>query len=137
AIQTMRLTVWSLCGVALGSGLLLFALTAADRARERRRHIARQIMVGVPAAVLRAGQSLQLVVPVLATSALAILAGLVLAGGYARQAQFVLPASSTGLAGAAEQTFAVIGLQSWLVLGGMIALAVLLAVGSTVPLTRP
>lgn len=136
AVQTTRLAVWSLCGVALGTGLLLFALTAADRARERRRHIARQIAVGVPAGVLRAGQSLQLVVPVLATSALAILAGLVLAGGYARQAQFVLPASRTGLAGAVEETFAVIGPQSWLVLGGMIVLAVLLAVGSTVPLIR-
>ena len=136
AVQTARLAVWSLCGVALGIGLLLFALTAADRARERRRHVARQIMVGVPARVLRTAQSLQLVIPVLATSALAILAGVVLAGGYARQAQFVLPASRSGLAGAIEQTFSVIGLQSWLVLGGMIALTVLLAVGSTVPLIR-
>lgn len=136
AVQTVRLAVWSLCGVALGSGLLLFALTAADRARERRRQVARQIMIGVPARVLRTGQSLQLTIPVLATGALAIGAGLVLAGGYARQAQFVLPASRTGLAGAIEETFAVISLQSWLVLGGMIVLAVLLAVGSTVPLIR-
>ncbi|WP_147916187.1 FtsX-like permease family protein [Ruania zhangjianzhongii] len=135
AVQTTRIAVWSLSGVALGTGLLLFALTAADRARERRRHVARQIMVGVPVRVLRASQSLQLVIPVLTTSALAILAGLVLAGGYARQAQYV-PPSQGGLMGAIEETFAVISLQSWLVLAGMIALAVLLAVASTVPLIR-
>src|SRR5699024_5195162 len=70
AAQNVRLLIWTLCAVALGTGLLLFALTAADRAWERRRHVARQVMIGVPVRVLRAGQGLQLVIPVLATSAL-------------------------------------------------------------------
>ncbi|MEL7976962.1 FtsX-like permease family protein [Isoptericola sp. F-RaC21] len=83
-VDRVRAAVLTLAGLALGVGLLVLALTATDRAVERRRAVARQVMVGVPGGVLRAGQLVQVLVPVTISAALGAGCGLVLARAYAR-----------------------------------------------------
>jgi hypothetical protein len=119
-IQGVRLVVWALAGTALGVALLVLALGAADRARERRRAVARQIMVGVPARVLRLGQFIQTLVPALIAIALAIGAGLLGARAYAN--------ISDGLA--------TLEREGWTVIVGLGVAGSLLAALTAVPLIR-
>ncbi|MFE7406872.1 FtsX-like permease family protein [Isoptericola sp. NPDC057559] len=86
SVDRVRAAVVALVGLAVGVGLLVLALTATDRAVERRRAVARQVMVGVPGGVLRSGQLVQVLVPVAVSAALGAGCGLVLAGAYARLA---------------------------------------------------
>jgi len=83
-VDNVRNAVLALTGLAVGVGLLVLALTATDRAVERRRAVARQVMVGVPGRVLRSGQLVQVLVPVAVSAALGASCGLVLARAYAR-----------------------------------------------------
>lgn len=86
-VENVRAAVLALAGLAIGVGLLVLALTATDRAVERRRAVARQVMVGVPGLVLRSGQLVQVLVPVAVSAALGAGCGLVLARAYARMAE--------------------------------------------------
>lgn len=119
-VDGVRAAVLALAGLAIGVGLLVLALTATDRAVERRRAVARQVMIGVPGRVLRSGQLVQVLVPVAVSAALGAGCGLVLARAYARMAEV------DGLLGPGRWGLAV----ALVVVGGaLVALA-------TVPLIR-
>lgn len=79
-VQAVRAVLWTLS--AIGTGLVALALTAVDRALERRRSVARQVAIGMPAHTFRASQLLQLLVPLLVSFALAFGCGLLLLRGY-------------------------------------------------------
>jgi hypothetical protein len=74
--QFARLSSGSLIAAVLGVALLAMALTSADRVRERRRSIARQLMAGVPRRVLGASQVIETALPTLVAAALGLGAGL-------------------------------------------------------------
>lgn len=119
-IQAMRTAVWSLCGVAIAVALIVLSLGAIDRAMERRRSVARQIMVGVPPRVLQRSQLLQTLVPVTVAVLLALSAGTVGSRAYTN-----LAANRSALDGSA-----------WLALLIIAGVGGLLAAVSTVPLAR-
>ncbi|QAY64630.1 FtsX-like permease family protein [Xylanimonas allomyrinae] len=119
-VQAFRTAVWSLCGVAITVALIVLALGAADRATERRRSVARQVMVGVPPRVLQRSQLLQTLVPVAVAVLLALGAGIVGVSGYTNMAE----QASTLDSGA------------WLGLVLIAGVGGLLAAASTVPLVR-
>ena len=106
--------------MALGLALLALALAAADRATERRRAVARQLMVGVPPRVLRQGQLLQTLLPTGVAAALAIALGAVLAWAF------------TAIIG----QHSVITAGAWVALVALVALGGLLVSLSTLPLIR-
>lgn len=135
---SIRAVIWTLCGIALGVGLLLLALTAADRATERRRTIARQIMIGIPARILRTGQLLQVITPLLAAMILSIGSGLVLLQAYSEMAQITTVDAGTGSTGlsAILQLHRLVATGSWTALGVIILTGGLLVVSSTLPLIR-
>ena len=115
------LAAWAaVCGLALGVGLLVLALTATDRAVERRRAVARQVMAGVPGRVLRSAQLVQVLVPVLVSAVLGVAFGLVLARAYAH------------LGGSEE----VVGPQGWAVAAAVVVAGGALVALATVPLIR-
>jgi hypothetical protein len=119
-IQGVRLIIWSLAGTALGVGLLVLALGAGDRARERRRSVARQIMVGVPAKVLRVSQFAQTLLPALAAVVLALGAGVLGSRAYATT----------------SQDMAALDGKAWAVIVGVSVAGTLLAALTAVPLIR-
>jgi hypothetical protein len=137
-VRAARVVVWTLCGIALGVALLVLALTAADRAIERRRNVARQIAVGVPARVLRAGQLLQVLVPLTVAVALAVGAGLVLLRGYAHVAGTtqVGAGSGSGVVRGLAEIHQLVAPGSWVALGAVVLVGALLVALSTVPLIR-
>jgi len=101
------------------------ALTAADRALERRRSVARQVMVGVPAQVLQTSQAAQVLIPLAATVVLAV--------GSA----FMLLRSLYIVQGARpEVATTLLRNNSWGMLAVIIGIGALLAVLSTVPRIR-
>ncbi|QAY70496.1 FtsX-like permease family protein [Xylanimonas protaetiae] len=120
AIMNIRAAVWTLCGIAVAVALVVLALGAADRANERRRSVARQVMAGVPGRVLRRSQLLQVLLPVVVAVGLALAAGAVGVRGYANLAE-----SGTLLDG-----------RGWAALVATAATGGLLAALSTVPLAR-
>ncbi|MDR2252288.1 MAG: hypothetical protein LBD97_00250 [Bifidobacteriaceae bacterium] len=81
-LQTLRLVIWSLCASAVGVALLLMTLGGIDRARERRRAVSRQVMVGVNGGVLRVSQLCQSLIPAVAAVLLGMGVGLLGAAGY-------------------------------------------------------
>lgn len=74
----MRAAVLTLAAIIIGIGLLSVAISAFDRARERRRPIARLVAVGAPVRILRTGQLLQTMVPLVISVALGGACGLLL-----------------------------------------------------------
>lgn len=73
---TLRALVWSVGVLVISLGLLSFGIAALDRAVERRREVAALQVVGVPAAVLRRAQWIEVAVPLVIGSLLAVAAGL-------------------------------------------------------------
>lgn len=122
-VDRVRAAILSLAGIALGIGLLIVALTATDRAVERRRSVARQVMVGFPGRVLRGGQFLQVLVPASVAVLLGAGAGAVLARGYIN-VNDTLSLRASALAGQWEAFVAVVGV-------GVLVVAL-----ATVPLVR-
>lgn len=137
-VAGIRTVIWTLCGIALGVGLLLLTLTAADRATEKRRTIARQIMIGVPARILRTSQLLQVITPLLAALATSIGSGLVLLHAYAQMAQITTNGGRTAATGirAIIQLHLLVATGSWTALGIVILAGGLLVASSTLPLIR-
>lgn len=119
-VQAFRTAVWSLCGVAITVALIVLSLGAADRAIERRRSVARQVMVGVPPRVLQRSQLVQTLIPVAIAVLLALGAGVVGVRAYTN----VTEQGSTLDSGA------------WLALILIAGVGGLLAAVSTVPLVR-
>jgi len=83
-VMQVRAIVWSLSAVIVGIALITVGLGTIDRALERRRAVARQIAVGVPARVLRRGQLLQTLLPLGISILLATGCGALLMRGYLR-----------------------------------------------------
>jgi len=83
-VMQVRAIVWSLSSIIIGIALITVALGTIDRALERRRAVARQIAVGVPARVLRRGQLLQTLLPLGVAILLATGCGALLMRGYLR-----------------------------------------------------
>ncbi|WP_166849745.1 FtsX-like permease family protein [Isoptericola sp. BMS4] len=121
-VAEVRAAVFSLAGVSLAVGLLVLALTAADRAVERRRTVARQLVVGVPGRVLRAGQLVQVLVPTVAAAVLGVGSGCLLVVAYTRLAEMAGPESVT--------------VERWAMLAGVLGVGGLLVALATLPLTR-
>jgi hypothetical protein len=120
-LTQVRAAVLTLAGVAIGVALLILALSAVDRARERRRPVARQLMVGVPGTVLRAGQFIQVLLPAFVAVGLGMGAGAVGVRGYANLA---------------DQT-SLVAPQSWLSLAATALLGSLVAALVVLPNARP
>ncbi|MDR2453950.1 MAG: hypothetical protein LBD51_05300 [Bifidobacteriaceae bacterium] len=116
--QFARLSSATLMAAVLGVALLAMALNSADRVRERRRAVARQLMVGLPRRLLLAGGAIETALPALVASALGLGAGL--------------------LAMAATRGFADGGLRAgagfWACVGGIVAAGVALATLASLPL---
>ncbi len=125
-IQGWRTAALTLCGVVVGVGLLVLALTAADRARERCRPVARLVAIGVPPRVLRVGQVVQTLVPTVVTAALALGSGVVALAAYLTEATAATEARATTL----------IDARSWVVLLAAVSAGMLLVGLATVPLIR-
>jgi len=83
-VMQVRAIVWSLSAIIIGIALITVGLGTIDRALERRRAVARQIAVGVPARVLRRGQLLQTLLPLGISILLATGCGALLMRGYLR-----------------------------------------------------
>ena len=75
AVARVRLVVYSLSAMAIGTALLGLALTTIDHARERRHVVARQRAVGMPGRTLYAGQLLQVLIPLIVALTLATALG--------------------------------------------------------------
>ncbi|MDR2566986.1 MAG: hypothetical protein LBC97_13225 [Bifidobacteriaceae bacterium] len=120
AVQLTRTVIWSLSGTAIGIALLAFALGAADRARERRRAVGRQVMLGVPGRVLRWGQLLQVLLPILVSVAAALATGLLALAAFNNL----------------KHMAATPGARYWWLLLGLSGGAALLVSLSTLPLIR-
>ncbi len=119
-ITAVRTAIWSLCAVVVAVALVVLALGAADRAAERRRAVARQITVGMPAGVLRRSQLLQVLLPVLVACGLSIGAGMVGVNAY------------TNLADATS----LLGGQAWAGLALVSGVGGLIVALTTLPLIR-
>jgi hypothetical protein len=117
-----RAATYTLAGIAVTVALLTFGLSAADRAMERRRAVARQVMVGVPARMLRRSQLLQVVGPALVASGLALGAGAI---GLRAVANLWDGSDETFMPG-----------THWGVLIGLIAIGVALVALASLPLIR-
>lgn len=74
-VARIRLVIYALTAIALGTAILGLVLTSIDHARERRHVVARQQAIGMPARVLYAGQLLQSLLPLVAALALATALG--------------------------------------------------------------
>lgn len=119
-ISAIRAAVWALCGVAIAVALVVLALGAADHANERRRAVARQITLGMPAGILRRSQLLQTLLPVLVACTLALMAGLIGVHAYTNMADggtLITP-------------------RGWATLAAIAAAGGLVVAVSTVPLIR-
>lgn len=81
-VQAIRAVIWTLSAIAIGVGLVTLALAAIDRGLERRRFVARQVAIGVPARTFRTSQILQVLVPLFAALVLAVGCGLLVLRGY-------------------------------------------------------
>ncbi|MDR1427000.1 MAG: hypothetical protein LBJ08_04500 [Bifidobacteriaceae bacterium] len=113
---------WALFALAISVAVINLAITAMDRARERRAILARQVSLGVPAQVLRRAQALQVAVPLLG----AVILGAI--GGAGAMVCYGLPDWRAGYAQA-----------PWPQLGaalGAIALGIAAVLALTIPLTR-
>ncbi|MDR3107615.1 MAG: hypothetical protein LBU05_05400, partial [Bifidobacteriaceae bacterium] len=66
---------WGLIALAMAVALLNLAITAVDRAKERRQIVARQVALGVPGRVLWHAQTLQVAVPLVSAVALGAVGG--------------------------------------------------------------
>lgn len=137
-VRAVRVVVWTLCGIALGVALLVLALTTADRALERRRNVARQVAIGMPARVLRAGQFLQVLVPLVVAVALALGAGAVLLRAYVHVAGTSTGGYGTGsrIVRGLSELHGLIEPGSWVALGTVVLAGAALVALSTVPLIR-
>ncbi len=137
-VRAVRVVVWTLCGIALGVALLVLALTTADRALERRRNVARQVAIGMPARVLRAGQFLQVLVPLVVAIALALGAGAVLLRAYVHVAGSSTVGYGTGsrIVRGFTELHGLIEPGSWVALGTVVLAGAALVALSTVPLIR-
>ncbi|WP_328804242.1 FtsX-like permease family protein [Occultella kanbiaonis] len=71
SVARVRLVIYTLSAMAIGTALLGLALTTIDHARERRQVVARQLAVGMPARTLYSGLLLQALIPLVAALALA------------------------------------------------------------------
>lgn len=120
AYQQVRAVVYGLAAIAIGIAVLTVALAAIDRTRDRRRTVASQVMIGVPPAVLRRGQSIQVAFPAL------------IAGGLA----LALGALSVRVMAHITGGPALVDAQTWAALGGVVAAGAALVVLATLPLTR-
>jgi hypothetical protein len=125
-LQNWRAGVLTLCGVVVGVGLLVLALTAADRASERRRPVARLVAAGVPPRVLRLGQLVQTLLPTVVAAALALGSGVVALRGYASEVQGQTQAQGATLVDA----------RAWGILLAAVTVGALLVALATVPLIR-
>ncbi len=128
-IQGLRVSVLTLCGVVVGVGLLILALTAADRATERRRSVARQVAIGVPARVLRTGQLVQTMLPTAIAALLAFGSGVLALHAFAHD----IEAADLGAGSAAPP---LVDAHAWAVLVTAVAVGALLVGLATVPLIR-
>lgn len=63
AVKGYRLIIWTLTAIVLTVGFAALAITAIDRAQERRTWITAQLALGVPLAVLRRAQLMQTLLP--------------------------------------------------------------------------
>ncbi len=125
-LQGLRTALLTLCGVAVGIGLLILALTATDRAAERRRSVARLVAVGVPPRVLRTGQLVQTLLPTAVAALLALGSGLVAHAAFVNEAQLQTSVQATTL----------LDVRSWVVLVAAVATGMALVGMATVPLIR-
>ncbi|MDR0593503.1 MAG: hypothetical protein LBG60_09695 [Bifidobacteriaceae bacterium] len=66
---------WALIALAVAVAMLNLAITAIDRAKERRPVLARQFALGVPAPVLRRAQALQVAAPLVGAISLGAVGG--------------------------------------------------------------
>ncbi|WP_425955525.1 hypothetical protein [Xylanimonas sp. McL0601] len=118
AFHEVRAVVYGVGAIAISVAVLTVALAAVDRARERRRNVAHQAMIGVPGSVLRRGQTIQVMFPAL------------VAGGLALGALSVqVIAHLTGVTG-------IVAPQVWATLVGVVVAGVALVALATLPLTR-
>lgn len=74
-VQGMRTLVWTLAAVVLSIGLLTFTIAGIDRALGRRRELTALRLVGTPGSLLRRAQWLEMALPTVFGSLLAIVAG--------------------------------------------------------------
>ncbi|MDR2703569.1 MAG: FtsX-like permease family protein [Cellulomonadaceae bacterium] len=114
-----RAMMYGLSGIALAVSLITVALTATDRAIERRRNVARQIAIGVPMRVLTIGQLIQVILPAVIASAIAL--------GFSALGLRVVSRTMLNIAAYTAP---------WGALIGIIASGILIVALATVPLTR-
>jgi hypothetical protein len=82
---TLLTGFWALVALAVAVAVVNLAITAIDRAKERRAMVARQIALGVPGTVLRRAQALQVAAPLVGA------VGLGAVGGAAALSSYWLP----------------------------------------------
>lgn len=87
ATNAWSVAVWAMLALALSVGLVAVLVTAIDRAIERRKEMAAQVAMGVPARTLRVSQSIQVAAP----TGLAVLGAILT--GYLSTAAFLHSAS--------------------------------------------
>ncbi|ACQ82400.1 protein of unknown function DUF214 [Beutenbergia cavernae DSM 12333] len=119
AVGRVRLVIYTLSSMAIGTALLGLALTAFDHARERRRTVARQVAAGVPPRTLYAGQVLQVFTPLLAAVALSTALGWLLVRAWSAASGW--PALTDGSTLALAATVTIVG-------GALVALLTIPAV---------
>ncbi len=83
AVMRVRTAITTLSALAVGIGLLSLAMTAADRAIERRRAVGRLIALGFPTRTLRTAQLLQVLAPLAIATGLAATLGALMARAFA------------------------------------------------------
>jgi hypothetical protein len=121
-LNRAKAITWGTCGGILAIALVTLTLGALDRARDRRRAVARQIMVGVPAGVLRISQAVQMVLPALTGTLLAVIAGIVIGGALSNISVHTIVVSPNG--------------TTWAAIASVVVAVTLLALLSTWPLIR-
>jgi len=114
--NSWQLVVWSLLALALSVGLVAVLITAIDRATERRREVAAQVAMGVPARTLRLSQSIQVAGPTGMAIFGSILTGHLSAVSFLHSTSPLLqtvPARTLGVVlGAAAASLAIIALAT-------------------------
>jgi len=117
--QQTRSFLYAAAGVMLMLSLITVGLSAIDRALERRRNVGRLVMIGVPPSLLVRAQMLQVILPALVSSGLAL--------GFGLLSVQVLAMVFGGV---------VLQPTSWLLLIGLTISGVAIIVLTTIPLAR-